>query len=536
MEHRLFDDNIKPSSEKSAELLGDLLQTKSSTALSSSSLPQQAHDIANTDEECVFDDGSPFRADSDVVFDSATLAEKMQSLTAEVRPFKSKAKVGGDATTTSDITAPNVDVTRKKEKKRGSWGIFSSRGKDENEEGEGKPETESLKQDEGIDVGPLDEELRISKADCEKYKRLYEEAVQKIDVLEDMVRRLEFKLSMKDAGKVEAGDHELETTVVNDNDAISMKKSSQTDIDPEWLRLQEEERARKAKLKAKKLADARKKKGGKRATPRQQQQQRQQQEPKGATIAPNSKSLDDITSCSVLEQRLPDVPVTKKSEEPTKISSSSKDLWDDDDDDDDDDEQEYFTIAKESTNLQTRRDSVEVDWDSSGDETDKKRGTSHFNEDDWSFDDDNDDEVEWDDDEVEWDNDEGDDKMKNESSSLPSGNNNASGVDDLSKTASLEAAIENNIMTWARGKHIVNLLNSVRTVYHGYVGDLGNEWIIGYANGSLTPSQIRKAYISTVRYCHPDKQSNDATELIKLQAKKVFSVLSEAYNIYKESV
>ena len=95
--------------------------------------------------------------------------------------------------------------------------------------------------------------------------------------------------------------------------------------------------------------------------------------------------------------------------------------------------------------------------------------------------------------------------------------------------ASLENAIEVSIRNWATGKHIVDLLNTVRSVYHGYVAELGNDWTIGYSNGTLTPSQVRKAYISTVRHCHPDKQSSAATILIKEQAKKVFSVLTEAY-------
>ena len=235
----------------------------------------------------------------------------------------------------------------------------------------------------------------------------------------------------------------------------------------------------------------------------------------------------------VKEQQLPEVPVASKNVGSTKVSSSDKDLWDEDDDEED------VNVSKELAKQQTRRDSADVDWDSSDDDVDNKCGNGHHNEDDWSFDDaDNvhgDDDDEWNDDE-EVDNDISGSTFSAyafEASSLPCV---SSGADEILKSASLEAAIENSIMSWARGKHIVDLLNSVRTVYHGYVGELGNEWIIGYANGSLTPSQIRKAYMSTVRYCHPDKQQNDATELIKLQAKKVFSVLSEAYNMYKESV
>lgn len=99
-----------------------------------------------------------------------------------------------------------------------------------------------------------------------------------------------------------------------------------------------------------------------------------------------------------------------------------------------------------------------------------------------------------------------------------------------------EMGIDISVKKWAQGKSIIDLLNSFTTVYHGHFPGLGNTWTSKFSEGALTEVEIRKAFLYSVRYCHPDKQAIDESPLIKMQAKKVFSVLSEAYTLYKEQL
>ena len=51
-----------------------------------------------------------------------------------------------------------------------------------------------------------------------------------------------------------------------------------------------------------------------------------------------------------------------------------------------------------------------------------------------------------------------------------------------------------------------------------------------------TPAIVRKAYLSVVRYVHPDKIGTGSSVYVKLLSMKVFTALTDAYNIYKNSV
>ena len=51
-----------------------------------------------------------------------------------------------------------------------------------------------------------------------------------------------------------------------------------------------------------------------------------------------------------------------------------------------------------------------------------------------------------------------------------------------------------------------------------------------------TPAIVRKAYLNVVRSCHPDKISGSATSYVKLLSMKVFTALTDAYNLFKNSI
>lgn len=97
-----------------------------------------------------------------------------------------------------------------------------------------------------------------------------------------------------------------------------------------------------------------------------------------------------------------------------------------------------------------------------------------------------------------------------------------------------EVEIEKRVIAWARGNtNMALLLQTVGQVFHGPLPDLGQDW---NTIQSRSPADIRKAFLKIVRFCHPDKQGNGVSPVVKIEAEKVFAVLSDAYTNYKNEM
>ena len=102
-----------------------------------------------------------------------------------------------------------------------------------------------------------------------------------------------------------------------------------------------------------------------------------------------------------------------------------------------------------------------------------------------------------------------------------------------SESESLELEVEGVILPWARGKGIVQLIQTLTIVYSGELPDLGPLW----SSSSLPtndPTEIRKCYLKVIRYCHPDKLPHHVPIKQRIEATKLFSLLAEAYSHYKQ--
>lgn len=109
----------------------------------------------------------------------------------------------------------------------------------------------------------------------------------------------------------------------------------------------------------------------------------------------------------------------------------------------------------------------------------------------------------------------------------------AGSSDSLSASSSSQhidqdAYIEAQVILWARGRDIATLLKTVHNVYDGVLPEVD----VNLAAVPAQAKEIRNAYLRIVRQCHPDKVPN-APQRTKLQAAKVFSALSDAYNSFK---
>lgn len=86
----------------------------------------------------------------------------------------------------------------------------------------------------------------------------------------------------------------------------------------------------------------------------------------------------------------------------------------------------------------------------------------------------------------------------------------------------------------ARGKDIISMLTTIADVYHGNIHSSKQANAIQLHSNS-DYSEVRKAYLSIIRYCHPDKVHPNIPNFprVKLEAAKVFACLSDAFAIYK---
>lgn len=103
-----------------------------------------------------------------------------------------------------------------------------------------------------------------------------------------------------------------------------------------------------------------------------------------------------------------------------------------------------------------------------------------------------------------------------------------------SKNESLEKEVETLILSWARGKDIGHLIQTLSLVYSGELPDLGPSWLPS-SSPPTDPSEIRKGYLKVIRYCHPDKLPHSVSMKQKIEATKLFSLLADAYSYYKHT-
>ena len=90
------------------------------------------------------------------------------------------------------------------------------------------------------------------------------------------------------------------------------------------------------------------------------------------------------------------------------------------------------------------------------------------------------------------------------------------------------------ILSWARGKDIAHLIQTLSLVYSGELPDLGPSWLLS-SSPPTDPSEIRKGYLKVIRYCHPDKLPHSVSMKQKIEATKLFSLLADAYSYYKHT-
>ena len=155
-------------------------------------------------------------------------------------------------------------------------------------------------------------------------------------------------------------------------------------------------------------------------------------------------------------------------------------------------------------NVKTNNDSDDSGWDDSDDNSDSS-----------GFDDD-------------------DDDTGNKINSQPRNNVTTTTTAIPSESESLEKEVETLILSWARGKDIGHLIQTLSLVYSGELPDLGPSWLPS-SSPPTDPSEIRKGYLKVIRYCHPDKLPHSVSMKQKIEATKLFSLLADAYSYYKHT-
>ena len=108
-------------------------------------------------------------------------------------------------------------------------------------------------------------------------------------------------------------------------------------------------------------------------------------------------------------------------------------------------------------------------------------------------------------------------------------------ISDLPKPQPLspvltEEEIVDRVKAWARGKNVVDMIRSLKDVYHGSnLVKLDAKYID--PTRTLSAKECRVAFLRTCGI-HPDKQAHEC-ETVKIEAKVIFEALHDKYELYK---
>jgi hypothetical protein len=93
-----------------------------------------------------------------------------------------------------------------------------------------------------------------------------------------------------------------------------------------------------------------------------------------------------------------------------------------------------------------------------------------------------------------------------------------------------EEEIVANVKTWSRGKDVVDMIRSLKAVYHGHnLIQLDAKYVD--PSKTLSAKECRVAFLRTCKSIHPDKQAHESAT-VKIEAKVIFEVLHNAYELY----
>lgn len=83
-------------------------------------------------------------------------------------------------------------------------------------------------------------------------------------------------------------------------------------------------------------------------------------------------------------------------------------------------------------------------------------------------------------------------------------------------------SVGEEVKAWAEGKSIHQLLNELDVVFEGAPTP-------NLLTANSSASEIKRAYLKAIRFCHPDKIGRDATMKRKLLSQAVFGAVNAAY-------
>ena len=94
-----------------------------------------------------------------------------------------------------------------------------------------------------------------------------------------------------------------------------------------------------------------------------------------------------------------------------------------------------------------------------------------------------------------------------------------------------EEEVVANVKAWTRNKDVVDMIRSIREVYHGSnLVQLDAKYLD--PTKTLSAKECRVAFLRTCKSIHPDKQAHES-ETVKIEAKVVFEALHDKYELYK---
>ena len=310
------------------------------------------------------------------------------------------------------------------------------------------------------------------------YKELYELALIKITNLESIIENLEKKISdlkcNSDNMPTTAEFEKITGNLDCDLDLNAQKESSYNIENRDQIL--SEERQRRAKLNAKKLAESRKR-GSKRIT--------------SSSSSSTRKVLNEISTNQNQIQNQNEVMDSKNPEliqSNRKNSDSNSDIeWDDNEDK----IQDKQNISSGPSVIDPESKKDDLDWTFSDDEVINNNVPGQSNTTD------NDDDDSWfsDDDEKAKESIQANNSSSINIHSSHKDNNKDNNIDNNNDIINLEAIIDNNVKQWAQGKNIIDLLHTVRMVYHGPICEPDSDWNAAYNTGAINASHIRKAYL-----------------------------------------
>ena len=93
-----------------------------------------------------------------------------------------------------------------------------------------------------------------------------------------------------------------------------------------------------------------------------------------------------------------------------------------------------------------------------------------------------------------------------------------------------EDEIVANVKVWSRGKDVVDMIRSLKEVYHGSnLIQLDAKYMD--PRKTLNAKECRVAFLRICKSIHPDKQAHES-ESVKIEAKVIFEVLHNSYEMY----